>query len=399
MFVAIVGTRFSGKSSIEEYLVSSKGFTSVRVIQSDFDVGGFEENFEVGESSPTLASNPIPIPNFPPRLNTNGLSKHLSFLSMSPLPSPAPTSFLHRQTLCFSNPTQLLKYVTENWRDNFVTSDLSTRELVEPFIRRPFFLLLSSDGPLLDRYSRSKSFVDISLNDFVEEDDRIVFGSHPSPASKDGSLQALADLVNIQVVNSFTTLQDLHTHLDRLNLLHPEHLRPSWDAYFMTLASLASRRSNCMKRRVGAVLVRENRVLATGYNGTARGLTNCNEGGCSHCNGPANTQSVPECLCLHAEENALLEAGRERVGKDCVLYCNTCPCLKCTVKIIQTGVKTVVYNLTYKVDDASASLFHQAGVQLRRYDPKLLFRPPSAEDEGSITLASEVGFSDRDTIV
>jgi deoxycytidylate deaminase len=115
------------------------------------------------------------------------------------------------------------------------------------------------------------------------------------------------------------------------------------DGLSQTLASLASRRSNCMKRRVGAILVRENRILATGYgkrasltphsevmttnhryNGTPRGLKNCNEGGCSHCNEKLKPQdNSQECLCLHAEENALLEAGRERVGRDCVLYCNT----------------------------------------------------------------------------
>jgi len=137
-----------------------------------------------------------------------------------------------------------------------------------------------------------------------------------------------------------------------------------------------------MKRRVGAVLVRDNRVLATGYNGTPRGLKNCNEGGCPHCNGstiPSNPANG--CLCLHAEENALLEAGRERVGQDCVLYCNTCPCLACAIKIIQTGVKTVVYNLTYKVDDASAMLFKQAGVQLRHYDPNVRFQVPLSLDE------------------
>jgi len=139
----------------------------------------------------------------------------------------------------------------------------------------------------------------------------------------------------------------------------------------MTLASLASHRSNCMKRRVGAILVRNNRIVATGYNGTPRGLLNCNEGGCAHCNGTSQANGVPlECVCLHAEENALLEAGRDRVGDEAVLYCNTCPCLKCTIKIIQTGVKKVVYNLSYKVDDASARLFNQAGVELRRHDPK-----------------------------
>ncbi|KAF8973514.1 cytidine deaminase-like protein [Flammula alnicola] len=400
MFVAIVGTRFSGKSSIENYLISSKGFTSVRIIQSDSDLGGFEEKFEVLRSGTSLPLDIKNIRDFSERKEANVISKHLSFLSMSPLPSPAPTTTtsLDRQTLCFPSAADLLKYVTENWRENFVTADLSTRELIDPFIRRPFFFLLSSDAPLLERYKRSKSFLNISLEDFIREDDRIVFGDPHSTLSKAASLQNLGDLVNIQVINSHTSLQGLYSHLDHIDLLHPEHLRPSWDAYFMTLASLASRRSNCMKRRVGAILVRENRVLATGYNGTPRGLTNCNEGGCSHCNGTLDARGKSEeCLCLHAEENALLEAGRERVGNDCVLYCNTCPCLKCTVKIIQTGVKTVVYNLTYKVDDASASLFKEAGVQLRRYDPNSRFRLLPAEDEGLVSVTSEVEF-DRDTI-
>jgi dCMP deaminase len=179
--------------------------------------------------------------------------------------------------------------------------------------------------------------------DFLEEDDHTVFGTYGRDlqSTESGCLRDMGDLVNINVINTFPTLQQLHAYLDRLDLLDPEHLRPSWDSYFMvsdhvpvfstfikdvpqTLASLASRRSNCMKRRVGAVLVRQNRVLATGYNGTPRGLPNCNEGGCSHCNLTNKINLVTnECLCLHAEENALLEAGRERVGNDCVLYCNT----------------------------------------------------------------------------
>ena len=103
-----------------------------------------------------------------------------------------------------------------------------------------------------------------------------------------------------------------------------------------------------MKRRVGAVLVREMRIVSTGYNGTPRWLTNCNAGGCGPCNGHSDAGGR-ECICLHAEENALAEAGRERVGAGAVLYCNTCPCERCTIKIIQSGVKEVVYNLEYKV--------------------------------------------------
>jgi dCMP deaminase len=86
------------------------------------------------------------------------------------------------------------------------------------------------------------------------------------------------------------------------------------------------------------------------YNGTAKGLRNCNDGGCPRCNsGGSSGGDLDQCLCLHAEENALLEAGRERLGENTTLYCNTCPCLGCSVRIIQYGVKEVVYHLSYKV--------------------------------------------------
>ena len=84
----------------------------------------------------------------------------------------------------------------------------------------------------------------------------------------------------MKLVNSTSSLEDLYQSLDKLNLLDDERLRPGWDQYFMQLASLAAQRSNCMKRRVGCVVVREKRVLSTGYNGTPRNVRNCNEGGC-----------------------------------------------------------------------------------------------------------------------
>ena len=184
-------------------------------------------------------------------------SRHRSFLSMSPLPSPspAPVSFMvTQQTLSFSNPDDLLKHATHNWQDNYVTADLYTRKLIEPFIRRPFFILLRCDAPLMERFNRLKrynflvqsnsfyrysctnSFVDVSLEDFIQEDDRTVFGSPLSPdsdLSKVDCLQNLADFVNIHVSNSFPNLEGLHRHLDTLDLLHPEHLRPNWEDYFM----------------------------------------------------------------------------------------------------------------------------------------------------------------------
>jgi dCMP deaminase len=76
-------------------------------------------------------------------------------------------------------------------------------------------------------------------------------------------------------------MPSLHSALTSLNLPNEARLRPSWDQYFMQLADLAAHRSNCMKRRVGCVIVREKRVISTGYNGTPRGMTNCSDGGCA----------------------------------------------------------------------------------------------------------------------
>ncbi|KAL0951565.1 hypothetical protein HGRIS_008247 [Hohenbuehelia grisea] len=323
MFIAILGSKSSGKTTVQNYLLDNKKFTLLRICR---DQRG----------------------------------------------QPAPRGD-NSEGLFFSTALDLLNHVTRHWRSHFVTGDLTRRDIIEIFVRRPFFMLVYVDAPVLLRFKRSVT-EKLTLEDFVMQHDVESFGhlESPSAGTRDidadpSSLSSIRDLVNLRITNSFPSISDFHAYLDGLNLLHPGHLRPSWDAYFMMLASLASHRSNCMKRRVGAILVRENRIVATGYNGTPRGLVNCNEGGCPHCNRASSPNSSYECLCLHAEENALLEAGRERVGQGGVLYCNTCPCLKCTIKIIQTGVKEVVYNLTYKVDEESARLFDHAGVKIRQY--------------------------------
>jgi dCMP deaminase len=79
--------------------------------------------------------------------------------------------------------------------------------------------------------------------------------------------------------------------------------------------------------------------------------------------------SLSTCLCLHAEENALLEAGRDRIGENAILYCNTCPCLTCSVKITQVGISEVVYNQGYLVDTQTAKIFAEGGVRLRQFSP------------------------------
>ncbi|KAG0084397.1 Deoxycytidine monophosphate (dCMP) deaminase [Podila epicladia] len=178
----------------------------------------------------------------------------------------------------------------------------------------------------------------------------------------------LLSMSDLSILNHSSDLGTLWHAIESLDITNPDLLRPSWDSYFMYLANLAARRSNCMKRRVGCVLVREKRVMATGYNGTPKNLTNCNDGGCSRCNAATPCgKGLDRCLCMHAEENALLEAGRERVGQGSTIYCNTCPCLGCAIKIVQVGVSEVVYSESYGMDDLTADVFRNAGVVLRQH--------------------------------
>ncbi|RIB00609.1 cytidine deaminase-like protein [Gigaspora rosea] len=109
----------------------------------------------------------------------------------------------------------------------------------------------------------------------------------------------------------------------------------------MYLAELTASRTNCMSRKVGCILVKDDyRVIATGYNGTPTNIDNCIDGHCERCKG-IKKEGRDNCICIHAEENALLIAGMEAQG--CTLYCTMSPCLNCSKKIIQSKVKKIVY--------------------------------------------------------
>lgn len=266
--------------------------------------------------------------------------------------------------LCQSQ-QELLDYVTRNWREKFVMTHLEDHNFLDILLKRPFFLHVSVDAPLLQRFDRyrKKYSKEIPLEEFAAISDQKMYG-------KKTSLVKIMGLASIKIINHTGNVEQLYVQLSNLNLLDNTRLRPDWDCYFMRLADLAALRSNCMKRRVGCVIVRDKRVVATGYNGTPRKLANCNAGGCARCNsGEGLGSGLHTCLCLHAEENALLEAGRDRVGAKAILYCNTCPCLTCSIKIVQAGVSKVVYSQSYSMDALSANVFKEAGVILRQYIP------------------------------
>ncbi|MFA6567841.1 MAG: dCMP deaminase family protein [Victivallales bacterium] len=143
--------------------------------------------------------------------------------------------------------------------------------------------------------------------------------------------------------------------------------RPTWDRYFMDIAEVVATRSNCMRRHVAAVIVKDGRIISTGYNGTPRGIKNCHEGGCERCasTAPPGTK-LGECLCSHGEENAIVQAAYHGIAvKDSTIYTTFSPCLICSKMIINAGIKEVVYRNRYALDDSARKILKEAKVKAR----------------------------------
>jgi len=141
--------------------------------------------------------------------------------------------------------------------------------------------------------------------------------------------------------------------------------RPSWQEYFADITRLVAERSTCTRRKVGAVLVKQKRILSTGYNGVPTGISHCLDVGCLREQlGIPSGQRHELCRGLHAEQNAIIQAachGTSVEGAD--LYCTNLPCIICTKMVINAGIKRVYYLDGY-ADDLSLSMFEEAGVEL-----------------------------------
>ena len=144
--------------------------------------------------------------------------------------------------------------------------------------------------------------------------------------------------------------------------------RPSWDEYFMSLAHLAATRSSCLRRHVGAVIVKDRMLLSTGYNDTPRGMRNCGDGGCARCASDAATGTgLDTCLCLHAEQNAIIQAAYHGVAiAGGAIYCTHQPCLTCAKMVANAGLVRIVYGSPYP-DPVAEQLLQDASVELVRF--------------------------------
>ncbi len=145
--------------------------------------------------------------------------------------------------------------------------------------------------------------------------------------------------------------------------------RPDWEVYFLRIAQLASTRSTCIRRHVGAVLVKEKKILATGYNGAPSGISHCADVGCLR-----DEEQVPSgqrhelCRGLHAEQNAILQAAYHGVSiQGSVLFCTNFPCVICSKMLINAGIRQIFYLEGYP-DPLSEKMLKEAGMDLHQIE-------------------------------
>ena len=146
--------------------------------------------------------------------------------------------------------------------------------------------------------------------------------------------------------------------------------RPSWDEYFMEITNLVSKRSTCKRRQVGAILVKDKRILATGYNGAPPGLQHCLDTGCLR-----EQEQIPSgerhelCRGLHAEQNTIIQAAYHGVSiRDATLYCTNLPCSICFKMIISAGIVKIVYEEGYP-DYLTERMLKESNIEIEQYRP------------------------------
>jgi dCMP deaminase len=248
---------------------------------------------------------------------------------------------------------------------NYVIDSIRNPYEVQALRSTRDFQLLHLDAPLDLRHERVRlrggPRTPASRQEFVEQEQREMQSDNPASQQ----LQACHALADETLVND-GSIEEFQRKLDAVVtrwLMAAK--RPDWDTYFMQIARMVALRSNCMKRKVAAVIVKDKRIISTGYNGTPRGVKNCNEGGCPRCNSFADSgTNLGDCLCSHAEENAIVQAAYHGIRLEgAILYSTYSPCLICTKMIINAGILEVFFNLAYPLNDVARRLLEEAGVK------------------------------------
>lgn len=148
-------------------------------------------------------------------------------------------------------------------------------------------------------------------------------------------------------------------------------IRPAWDDYFMKITQDVSERATCVKRQVGAIIVKDNRILSTGYNGAPKGFDHCEKTGCIRKEmGLPSGQRHELCRGLHAEQNAIIQAAVHGVQVEgSTLYCNYQPCAICVKMMINAGIKKLIFSGSYP-DELAQQMLKTSKLKVVQYGKK-----------------------------
>ncbi|UJR20683.1 hypothetical protein I4U23_023804 [Adineta vaga] len=283
---------------------------------------------------------------------------------------------------------ECLEEAKNTWPKNVVIVGIDSFESMTKMRDNPQFFGIAVDGPLLVRFQRHKYALLDTLEKFVQLDDFLQFGVKPNESNLDEMLTNLhMDSEDLSPLNKCMDNCELRLIIDKndrtelerklaellsvdstdQHLTTTQLLCPNWDIYFSMLAWITASHGNCVRHRVGCIIADpDQRIVATGYNGTPENIKGCDQGGCERCWDMSidSGERLDECICIHGEESALLEAGR-RQCRDATLYVTHNPCRQCSKKIVQSGIKRVVYSIEYPSRlDAIRKLFEEAKIEL-----------------------------------
>ena len=238
--------------------------------------------------------------------------------------------------------------------------------------QRDDFLLVNVTAPEKIRLQRYKQRGEDSDPKTIEEL-RAIEQIENSDNGKKQQLVKVAKMAKVTIVNDGTE-KHLRIKVEKLvkdYLYILQDSRPDWDHYFMNIAEAVKVRCNCMSAKKGAVIIKDQQIISTGYNGSPKGIKHCNTGGCKRCTlrhlGKIKSGEYHQaiCTCAHAEENAIVQAAYNGTKTNgAIMYTTFTPCHVCARMIINAGIKEVVCHVVYP-DDVGTKLLTEAGVKLR----------------------------------
>jgi len=262
-----------------------------------------------------------------------------------------------------------LKKIEEG--ENYVFTSIRNPAEVKFLQKRKDFLLVNVKTSIKDRFkrlqARAREGDPKTLQELKEKED---LENTNNPNSQ--QLNKVAKMAKVIIKND-STIEKLNQKVQKLVndwIYKLQDNRPSWDHYFMSIAEAVRMRCNCMSSKKGAIVVKEKKIVSTGYNGSPKGVKHCNDGGCERCTLrhlgqiKSGVYSAP-CICCHAEENAIVQAAANGIStRDASMYCTYTPCTNCAKLIINAGIQEGISKVEYP-DDVGRRLLREAKVKLR----------------------------------